>query len=192
MRLLDSIANSMDMNLSKFREIVEDRGVWRSTDYQVTESRAWLSSLTTTISVVSFANIFFQPVACLWILLILCLDPLELGRLVLHCYCQLEVKSRFPPSLHWQLMERTPHNCLLGRLGFPFSMCSQLIMHVEVDVALLLLSNGEYLLSPPDLLDLIHSWKERGTLLMLSGSEVQPSLVVSTDSFWQWCHLLTS
>ena len=27
MRLLDSIANSMDMNLSKFREIVEDRGV---------------------------------------------------------------------------------------------------------------------------------------------------------------------
>ena len=27
MRLLDSIANSMDMNLSKFRKIVEDRGL---------------------------------------------------------------------------------------------------------------------------------------------------------------------
>ena len=27
MRLLDSIANSMGMNLSKFRKIVEDRGL---------------------------------------------------------------------------------------------------------------------------------------------------------------------
>ena len=28
MRWLDSIIDSMDMNLSKFRETVEDRGVW--------------------------------------------------------------------------------------------------------------------------------------------------------------------
>ena len=28
MRLLDSITNSMDMNLSKFWEIVEERGSW--------------------------------------------------------------------------------------------------------------------------------------------------------------------
>ena len=28
MRWLDSIADSMDMNLSKLREIVEDRGAW--------------------------------------------------------------------------------------------------------------------------------------------------------------------
>ena len=46
MRLLDSITSSMDMNLSKFWEVVEDGGVWRSTDCQVTESRVWLSSLT--------------------------------------------------------------------------------------------------------------------------------------------------
>ena len=28
MRWLDSITDSIDMNLSKFRETVEDRGVW--------------------------------------------------------------------------------------------------------------------------------------------------------------------
>ena len=30
MRLLDSITNSMDVNLGKLQEIVEDRGTWRA------------------------------------------------------------------------------------------------------------------------------------------------------------------
>ena len=39
MRWLDSITDSMDMNLSKLQEIAEDRGAWRATVYDVTKSR---------------------------------------------------------------------------------------------------------------------------------------------------------
>ena len=38
MRWLDSITNSIDMNLSKLEEIIEDRGVWRAAFHGVTES----------------------------------------------------------------------------------------------------------------------------------------------------------
>ena len=40
MRWSDSVTNSMDMNLSKIREIVEDRGTWRAAIHGVTKS--WL------------------------------------------------------------------------------------------------------------------------------------------------------
>ena len=48
MRWLDSITDSMDMNMSKFREIVEDRGDWHATVHGIANSRTWLSDLTTT------------------------------------------------------------------------------------------------------------------------------------------------
>ena len=38
MRWLESITDSMDMNLSKLLEIVEDRGAWCATVHKVTES----------------------------------------------------------------------------------------------------------------------------------------------------------
>ena len=38
MRWLDSITDSRDMNLSKLREIVEDRGVWRAAVHGLAES----------------------------------------------------------------------------------------------------------------------------------------------------------
>ena len=47
MRWLDSITDSMDMNLSKFPEITEDRGAWHVAVHGVTKSRTWLSNSTT-------------------------------------------------------------------------------------------------------------------------------------------------
>ena len=38
MRWLDSISDTMDMNLSKLQEIVEDRGAWRAAVHGVKES----------------------------------------------------------------------------------------------------------------------------------------------------------
>ena len=46
MKRLDSITDSMDMNLNKLREIVEDRGVWRVIVHEVAESdmTSWLNN----------------------------------------------------------------------------------------------------------------------------------------------------
>ena len=47
MRRLDGITDSMDMNLSKHQEIVEDRGDWRATVHGVAKSQTQLSNWTT-------------------------------------------------------------------------------------------------------------------------------------------------
>ena len=44
MRWLDSITDSMDMNLSKLREIVEDRGDWHAAVHGVTKNWTQLSN----------------------------------------------------------------------------------------------------------------------------------------------------
>ena len=43
MRWLDSIINTMDMNLSKLRNI-ENRGTWCATDHRVLKSQTQLSN----------------------------------------------------------------------------------------------------------------------------------------------------
>ena len=47
-RWLDGITDSMDMSLSKLREIVKDRETWRAVAHGVTKSRTWLSNWATT------------------------------------------------------------------------------------------------------------------------------------------------
>ena len=47
MRWSDRIIDSMDVNLSKLKELVEDRGAWQATVCGVTESWTWCSNWTT-------------------------------------------------------------------------------------------------------------------------------------------------
>ena len=49
MRWLDSITDSLDLNLSKLWVIVEDRGAWCAVVHGVTKSRTWLSNWKITV-----------------------------------------------------------------------------------------------------------------------------------------------
>ena len=57
MSLVDSITDSVDMNLSKLQEIVEDRGSWHTAVHGVIKSRTQLGKCTTMIKFI--AKFFF-------------------------------------------------------------------------------------------------------------------------------------
>ena len=56
-KMVDSITDSMDMNLSKLQEIVKDRDAWCATVHGVTKSQTQLSDWTATTIFLSF-NIY--------------------------------------------------------------------------------------------------------------------------------------
>ena len=49
MRWLGRITDSMDVNLSKLKEIVEDVGAWCAVAHRVTKSETWFTNITTVI-----------------------------------------------------------------------------------------------------------------------------------------------
>ena len=57
MRWLDGITDSMDMNLSKLREIVKDMGARHAAIHGVTKSRTRLSNSTTTLYINTYVHI---------------------------------------------------------------------------------------------------------------------------------------
>ena len=61
--LLDSITDSMDMNLSKLFEIVEDWGVWKAVVHWVSMRQTWLSNRKTTrgVRIIFFPDIWSWP-----------------------------------------------------------------------------------------------------------------------------------
>ena len=63
---LDSILNSMDMNLSKLREIVKDRGVWHAAVHGVAKSWTWLNDSTTRKLSLDIMEVYFTSVWLKW------------------------------------------------------------------------------------------------------------------------------
>ena len=74
MRWLDSITDSMDMNLSKLQEILKDRDAWHATVHGVAKSRAQIKNrITKTLDFDSGLVYFFFPVlsnSCLFEILL--------------------------------------------------------------------------------------------------------------------------
>ena len=58
MRCLDSTTDSMEMNLSRFREIVKDREAWHAEVHGVAKSRIQLRDRTTTTRANDIKQVF--------------------------------------------------------------------------------------------------------------------------------------
>ena len=88
MRWLDSITDSMNINLSKFQELVEDRGAWRAAVHGVTKHWTRLSDWVATTRLTPLSLVLMSasvlrtsPSFCIWLSLTALVLVLDYGLL---------------------------------------------------------------------------------------------------------------
>ena len=82
MNWLDSITDSMYMNLSKLWEIVKDRGAWCADVHGVTKSQTWFSDWTTTIYIYMYSSNILN-----------CLSAFEMREILIAVYFKMQGQS---------------------------------------------------------------------------------------------------